>query len=155
MKRINSITGIVFIALGVFIIAYSFTFKATLVKDHYTGPEFFPRLIALGMILLSLILIATSRTSGQKTDSKETVRFFSKGMKTPLMTMGMLVVYVSVMLEALGFALSSILLFLALLRLLEVKRTRFYVLAPIFVIVVTALFRYVFLVQLPTGIIGF
>ncbi len=152
MKRINIVTAIVFFGLGLFIIAYSFTFKSTLIKDNYTGPEFFPRFVAMGMIILSLLLIVTSLRLDK---NQQRVRFFTKAMKVPLFTMLMLIVYAVFLLKLLGFAASSTLLFWALLAFMKVKKMAFYVAAPLFVIGVTTLFRFVFLVQLPTGVVGF
>lgn len=143
--------------ISVLIYVMTFTFKETLIRDNYTGPAFFPRIIAVCLLLLSLALIVTSLTKPKdaKKENEEIKSIFSKAMFKPIAASIILIIYVLFLLEFLGFTLSSIVLFLGLLIISQTRKKAYYIIAPIFVIGVTLLFRYGFMVQLPVGIIGF
>lgn len=157
MRRINIWVGMVVFGISVLIYVMTFKFKATLISDNYTGPAFFPRIVAISLALLSITLIVTSLIRQKDLEKKEAEinRIFNKTMFRPLAASAFLMIYVLFLLEFLGFTISSIILFIVLLLITQTRKKIFYFIAPLFVIGVSLLFRYGFLVQLPTGFVGF
>lgn len=157
MRRINIWVGAVVSCISALIYWMTLSFKETLIRDNYTGPAFFPRIVALCLALLALALIITSLLQPKDIQKeKEEIRaIFNKSMFKPIVASLFLMVYVLFLLEFFGFSVSSIILFLGLLLISNTKKKAYYIIAPIFVIGVSLLFRYGFMVQLPTGIVGF
>ncbi len=143
--------------LSALIYGMTFTFKETLIRDNYSGPAFFPRIIAICLALLSIALIITSLVKPKdiQREKEESKAIFNKTMFKPIVAGLFLVVYVLFLFEPLGFTVSSIIVFIGLLVISQTKVKAYYIIAPIFVIGVSLLFRYGFMVQLPTGIVGF
>lgn len=153
MKKSDLIAGLIFLVLGIFILFSSFTFKQTLIMDNYLGAAFFPRIVAVILISLSTILVISSfHNNVHECDnscslSKE--RFFM-----PLLVIGALILNVF-LLNITGFCITSTLMFWFILLITKIRKISYFIIAPVFVGIVYFIFRYLFLVQLPVGIIGF
>ncbi|WP_028975189.1 tripartite tricarboxylate transporter TctB family protein [Spirochaeta cellobiosiphila] len=158
MKKINIVVGGLFLILGIFVFAMSFTFKQTLISDNYLGAAFFPRLVSVVLSVLSIALIISSAkvyladSAGENQVAKDI--FHLSKLKNPLIIMAFLMVYYFLV-RVTGFCITSTLLFTAILFVIGVKKVSYYISAPIFVGVVYFIFRFLFLVQLPTGFVGF
>lgn len=153
MKKTDTIVGFIFLIIGIAIFITSFGFQQTLITDNYLGAAFFPRIIALCLSLVSVMLIVSSRKSKEKAEAEEQI-FALEKMFRPLLVIAGLFLYMLIIKFA-GFCISSTLLFWSILAVSQVKKPLFYLIAPLFIGVVYFVFRYLFLVQLPTGIVGF
>lgn len=153
MRKSNIITGILFFLFGLWVFCATFAFKQTLILDNYLGASFFPRIIAVVMMLLAALLCLQNGRAGGES-SEEAAPFAPDRLLRPGLVTAALVAYVF-LLKLAGFCLSSTLLFWAILFIARVRKKSFYGIAPVFVGIVYFIFRYLFLVQLPTGYIGF
>jgi hypothetical protein len=155
VKKTDTIVGSILLLLGIGILAVTFTFKQTLITDNYLGAAFFPRLIAVVLILFSSMLISSGLKQMKKQQENESSPslFSWKMLQRPVKVIVLLLVYY-ILLNYTGFCITSTLLFWSILFMIKAKRS-YYLIAPVFVGIVFAIFRYLFLVQLPTGFVGF
>ena len=156
MRKLNIITGLLFFVFGLAIFINTFFFKQTLISDNYLGAAFFPRLIAVCMMLFSAFLIFSGIKvpKDPQKEASEIQALFNTEMLRPALGAVLLLIYLP-LIQILGFFFTTLLLFVGILRLVKVKTLSYYIIAPVFVGVIYGIFRYVFLVQLPEGFIGF
>ncbi len=159
LKKTDFWVGLISLLLGIFVFSVTFTFKQTLITDNFLGATFFPRIISVVMMLLSIALLWSTFTAVKNSSEDEpagdnSTAFTIERMKRPFSVIFCLAVYYF-LLRLSGFCITSTLLFWAMLFIIKAEKKKFYVIAPVFVVIVYAVFRYLFLVQLPTGIVGF
>ena len=86
MKKIDRITGLILIIIAGFAYFRSFSFPKLGVTE--TGPAFFPRLVTMFIIGLSVLLILKSFKKGQDQEKVEIKEF-----KRVVLTIGIMVFY--------------------------------------------------------------
>ena len=153
MKKTDTITGTIFFILGILILISTYNFKQTLIMDNYLGASFFPRIVSVVLIFLSIVLTLSGWKN--KTGEQDGPSVFTKEkLIRPFIVIGELVIYI-LLLNISGFCITSVLLFWSILLTSKVNKRSYYIIAPVFIGIVYAIFRYIFLVQLPVGFIGF
>lgn len=145
MKKIDRITGILLIVFALFAYYGSYSFPELGVTD--TGPAFFPRLVAIGIIGLSIILIVKSFI---KTED-EKVKF--DGYKKVLLSVGIMIVYLIGFLK-IGFFTSSVFSLILIMYVMGMrKKTTILLVTILSTGVIYLIFYYLFNVPLPKGIL--
>lgn len=153
MKKTDIITGIIFFILGISILISTYHFKQTLIMDNYLGASFFPRIVSIILIFLSIILIF-SGWKNKYNEHDEPSIFTKEKIIRPFIVIGALLISIF-MLNITGFCITSVLLFWSILLISKATKRSYFITAPVFIGIVYFIFRYIFLVQLPVGYIGF
>ncbi|ADO83907.1 tripartite tricarboxylate transporter TctB family protein [Ilyobacter polytropus] len=151
MKKINIVTGIIFIIFSIFIFIQAIGFKQTLIVDAGLGAGFFPKLIAAATIILSVLLIISAVKDESLTSKVSDV--FNSDIKKPLLGMVLILAYgFSIM--VFGYLISTIVFCYIFLQIFRVKKliTKIAV-SVIFSFVIYFIFGTVFLISLPTGLL--
>ena len=125
------------------------SFTQTLIIDTGLGPDFFPKIISFGIIILSGCLIYTSIKN--KLLSNKIEEIFNSNMKKPLMGMVLVVVY-TICITLIGYLVSTIVFCFIFLHLFKVKNMLTKILvSTIFSSVIYFVFSKLFLINLPQG----
>ncbi len=90
MKRLNFITGLIFLAIAVYAFVSSLGMVAKNAND-VLGPAFWPKILAVLMIILSVLLIAESLLS--KSDEPSPIDIRSEGFKRVVKICAVLVLF--------------------------------------------------------------
>lgn len=145
MKNVNRVIGLVLIIFGIWIIYRTYSFPNLNVTE--TGPGFFPRITAIGIIILSLILIIKSFII----PDENKVKFLD--YKKVLIVIGIMIFYVTGFL-ILGFITSSIISLTAIMYLMGLRKKILILSASLIsTITIYFVFTQVFNVPLPEGIL--
>lgn len=154
MKNANIITAILFIIFGSWIIYASSNFQQTFLADNFIGADFFPRIMAIIMIILAVLLLITTFYDKTLKNTKLS-DIFNRSMKLPIVGILILTIYLLIM-DYLGFIISTIVLNLVLLLIFKVKKLHYLILVPL---LTTLIIYYVFsnflMVPIPEGIFSF
>lgn len=110
MRKSNIISALVFILLGTYVFFKANTFPK-LGGAQVTGPDFFPKILAIILIGLSLILFAT--TLGNKED--RAAGFVNPMAKKTYITILSLLIYI-LLINVLGFIIPTIAILFWLIR---------------------------------------
>ncbi len=154
LKKIDQIGASIILGIAVF---YLFqTSKLAFWKGKTLGPGFFPLLLGIGLVALTLLLLVKATLVPKDHSLSLSMRFFpsKSGLLKLLYLIGSLVVYV-LTLQPLGYLLSTLLFLCALFLAWDPRRPGL----AIAVAVGTVLCSYVFFdlllqVQLPKGLLG-
>ena len=160
MKKKNIIAVVLFLAfaVAVWFISGSFVTKLSArLSANQLGNDFFPKLVAVLMAILSLILLAqtifSKPGSPVNQDPPEEERPTRKELVLPAIGVALMVMYL-IIIEPIGFVLSTAMLILAFLALVRCRKWYYYVVTPLIgSLGVYMLFTRVFLVILPVGIL--
>ncbi|AEE92223.1 conserved membrane protein of unknown function [Tepidanaerobacter acetatoxydans Re1] len=154
MKRINIVTGIIFIALSIFIFVQSLSFQQTMITDNFIGAAFFPRMIAVIMLILSAILIVSSIL--EKDWHNDTSSIFKwETFKFPLIGVIVLLIYI-MLLDKLGFIIDTIILNIVLLSIFRYNnKILTLLLSCAITLAIFQVFQRILMVPLPSGLLGF
>lgn len=157
-------TGIFFILFAVFLYAQSYAIKMS--KADALGPQFFPRLVAVAITILAVVLILKSIAAikAEKAEAADKPAEASKGIpwNAPLLlTMALLIGYF-LLVDKVGFIiLTTIYLFCQMFLLLpkgSIKNMKYLIVVAAVSIVIPVgiymLFYKVFSIFLPAGILG-
>jgi len=154
MRNINIITGIVFIALSIFIFVQSSTFQQTMIIDNFIGAAFFPRMIAVILLFLSAILIISSVLEKNRHNEGNGI-FKWDTFKLPLIGVAVLLIYI-VLLDKLGFIMDTILLNVILLTVFKYENKLLtFLLSCCITLAIFQVFQRMLMVPLPSGLFGF
>jgi len=147
MRKGQVCAGVILLALGIFVCQQAI--QLTLGQASRPGPGFVPFGLGSILILLSLLyllsLLRTSREDGKPQPS-------AAGLTRTLLAVGILCFF-SEVLSGLGYLLSTLLLFLLWLKLIERKKWPVAVGLAGLALVFVYFFNLLFSVQLPRGII--
>ena len=152
MRKANLVCAIVGMAFSAAAFIKTFSFKQF--KNVPVGPEFFPRYMAAGLFVCSLVLfIQALRTDPKKDKPAPTVSPLNKGMQRLFAGIAIIVVY-ALCWEPLGFLIATPLAMSGMMLLLGYRR---YLMMAIFSIGTTAVvfgaFRIFLNVDMPLGIL--
>lgn len=147
MRKSNIISAIIFILLGAYVLIEASTFPE-LGGDQVTGPEFFPSILAIILIGLSLILFLTS--IGKKEDRE--MGFFNPIVFKTYLTILGLFAYILI-LNIMGFILSTIAILFILIRFYGMKSIpKLAIVSVVATFVLYGVFHLLLSVPLPTNI---
>lgn len=143
MKIANLIGSLVGMAVAVFFFYHTFAFPV--VQSQETGPAFMPRIFAVALMILSIILLIQSFFTKEKAPETK--------MKMIGLTMGIVLIYL-LLIPTLGFYSSTILFVLVLILITKLKKPILLVVIPVAVpLFVFVFFEKMLRVPIPTGIL--
>ncbi|MGN1190135.1 MAG: tripartite tricarboxylate transporter TctB family protein [Candidatus Ornithospirochaeta sp.] len=138
--------GIVLFAVSILGIVMSFISHKDFNVEWKLSPYLFPLIISIFLFILSISILASSLKENEKRKEKE------KGDIKSLLIFGLICVFYLLVLNFLGFVLSSILLLISLMILLGERRWWFIALVSIIsTVVIYLLFAKYLSVMLPKG----
>lgn len=138
--------GIVLFAVSILGIVMSFISHKDFNVEWKLSPYLFPLIISIFLFILSISILASSLKENEKRKEKE------KGDIKSLLIFGLICVLYLLVLNFLGFVLSSILLLISLMILLGERRWWFIALVSIIsTVVIYLLFAKYLSVMLPKG----
>ncbi|MGI6784163.1 MAG: tripartite tricarboxylate transporter TctB family protein [Aminivibrio sp.] len=140
--------SIILLALAVTIVSSSFP-GAVVAGRKIPGPAFFPVLLSIILVPSGLYQIA----AGIKTQAGEGGWSFGLGAANGVIIVTALVAYVLLM-DVLGYALSTVMFSMVLLLRLKVPFLKAAVISLVIAGFIVAVFGRVFLIQLPAGQLG-
>ena len=148
MKNVDIGVGIGLLILSSSIFWYAGSFKGLTV--HGYGPDLFPRVLALFMSFLAILLIINAFL-GKSLEKEDHID--PKGFLRVLVSIGICIVYL-VLVNLLGFLTSTVLFLFVLMALLKQKRIILRIISSVTVsIIVWAIFRYFLVIPLPDGLL--
>ncbi len=133
---------ILFSAIAFFLIGQ---FDDPMYQEASVDAKFFPRVIVLGLIILSVALLIQYKLD--KRNSSDGTAIFSK---LSLFGLGFLISY-TLLIHLVGYLIASLVAFIAYLIFFKVKKPLYYVVAIGFVFGIYYLFGTVFVIVLPEG----
>ena len=140
---LEKIFSIVLCIISIIIIYLANNFDMSYIGDSGLGPDFFPKVIGVILIVLSIFLFFSKEKTIQE----------NKNIKYPLITIGIFAVYIF-LIGKLGYLVSTIIFSFTVISLLKknsiVLKIVYSILFPLGLYL---LFTYVFKVSLPTGIL--
>lgn len=155
-------SGVFFFLFSIFLYAESYAIKLS--KADALGPQFFPRMVAIVMAVLSIIQMLRCIKKGRQKEAVQSESAVQKGFSwnLPLALTIVLLAGYFLLLESVGFIiLTTIYLFCQIFLLLpkgSIKNKRYLVIAATISILapisIYLLFYKVFMIFLPAGILG-
>lgn len=92
MKKSNLVTGLIFLALSVFAYIEARGMVAKLASDQL-GPSFWPKILSIAMMILSVILIIQSLLAKQPADAKAPFDVKSEGFRRVVKICGLMILF--------------------------------------------------------------
>ncbi|MGE4283488.1 MAG: tripartite tricarboxylate transporter TctB family protein [Clostridia bacterium] len=148
MDKANRVIGIIFLVFG--ILLYIVTpFQTAAISTSKMGPDFFPKVVAIIMVICSvgLIIQATIAMKSKYNAEEEAEVDWQKEKKVALV-FAMLIVYV-LCIELAGFFISSILFGVALLYVLKSIKWYYYATYITLVAIINYVFSELLYINLP------
>lgn len=121
-------------------------FDKPMFQDASVDAKFFPRVISIGIIILSSVLMIQSI---MKKSNEALPPIFSK---LSLFGIGFLAIYTA-LIYFIGYLAASFIAFTGYLIVLKIKKPMYYVFSTIFVFFVYYLFSEIFFISLPQGVL--
>ncbi len=146
-KKTDLVIGIISCFIG--IVSYILTLNfPTFGKCGVPGPEFFPRILAILFLLISVIQISKSFIEkDNKTQEIEKVNYIRM-----LILIGLFAFYI-LFLDIIGFFITTIIFLMILQKLLSIKFKTSIIVTFIILVIIFLIFDKLFCVSLPMGII--
>lgn len=145
MKKMNYGVAIFFIAIACYVLYSAQSFPGEI--DKVPGPGYFPTILSVILILLSLLLIATSRKV-----NNAPLGIFAKKNSIVFIAAGVTLVYLG-LIFVFGFLIATPLYLIAIFRFFRMTRWRSLLLAAgITTAASYAVFTAILEVQLPSGL---
>lgn len=151
MKKADIIAGLLGLSLSFYIIIQSGKFP----EDNVLllGPSFFPRILAVLMLIMSTTLIITALL-GKSARTAEKLDIRDPGIQRSIITLVVTVIYL-LLLKHIGFIINTIVYLMFLMYLLKLRNYLKMVLVSVGVtIAVYYVFRVALNITLPLGILG-
>ena len=150
MKKADIAVGSGLIIISTWIIWYAGQYsKATI---YYYGPNFFPQILAVAMIICAIVLILNALRGKSKEKSD---RIQLKGFVRMVIANAICIGYLFLM-QAIGFAMGTSVFLYVLMMFIGQKGLVKRISSSIAVaLIVWAIFRYFLVIPLPTGIFAF
>lgn len=147
MVKANYIFSVFIIVLSISVIISAGGLSFTSASEGY-GPNFFPNIVVLAMMILSVLLIIDSYR--KKFD--EEVSFHLKNIKLPAILILLTVIYTTV-LSFIGFITTTTIILVIAMMLLKTKPIKSIITSIIITLILYAGFKLVLMVPLPAGIL--
>ena len=150
MKRADIIAGLLGLALAVYVFVVTGSFPED--KVVLMGPAFFPRMLASGVAVFSLVLLGSAFIKRYSEKEKNLgLSFRNKGLQRAAMSLAATLLY-CLGLEYLGFFVCSVIYLIFLMFLLQDRKYLQMALTSIIVtVVVFIVFRSFLNITLPLG----
>ncbi|MCK9303586.1 MAG: tripartite tricarboxylate transporter TctB family protein [Sphaerochaetaceae bacterium] len=150
MRKANFISGIIGMVFSAVAFGYTFTFKQFI--NVPVGPEFFPRFLALGLFICSLILVLTNITdTPHNAGPTKTLSLRDKGMQRLVIGIGIVLAY-ALLWNVLGFLIITPFCLFGLMYLVDTREYRTMIVVSV---VATALiflvFKFLLGIEMPMG----
>ena len=149
MKKTNTIWGI----LGLLLCAYIWISSASFPTDAVMkiGPDFFPRIMATGMGVASILLLVQTHSVKEHQGKAEAISFTDPGIQRALIILVAAIIYVVVM-QYLGFIPATIIFMMFMMYKLQFRQYgRMFLVAAATAICVQLAFQGMLDIQLPMG----
>ena len=151
MRRANITVALVFVGVSIFFLFAAGRFNFGTLRVPQTG--FFPRTLVILLLLLSLVLLVQALR--QKAVDLAGEKIATEGWIRIASTLATMIGF-ALVLEWLGFLLSTFLLMVLLLRAIEAPRwSKVFTVALVTALASYGLFAWLLSVPLPAGILGF
>ena len=151
MRRANITVALVFVGVSIILLFAAGRFNFGTLRVPQTG--FFPRTLAILLLLLSLVLLVQALR--HKAVEQGGVKIANEGWIRIASTLAIMIGF-ALVLERLGFLLSTFLLMVFLLRAIEAPRwPKVFAVASATAFASYGLFGWLLGVPLPAGILGF
>jgi len=156
MRKRDLLSSLVWLGIGILFCIGGVRHEHGLFVSGIPGPGFLPFLAGIGLILLSLILLRSAAPKKREEDGNIHIEAFlpeRDSRKRLLFVLSALIFYV-IVLEHLGFALTTLIFMIFLLR---IEPRRWLIILTIAFLSTAAsyiLFRILLKVQLPRGVLG-
>ena len=145
MKKMNFVVALFFIALSCYVLFSAQSFPGKI--DNVPGPGYFPTILSIILILLSLLLIASSG----KVDNSP-LGIFSRENSIVFIAGGVTLAYLG-LIYIFGFLIATPLYLIAILRFFRMRNWQSVVLTSVLTTAASyAIFTTVLEVQLPSGL---
>jgi putative tricarboxylic transport membrane protein len=149
VRKGNIVISCVFILLGIIVLVNVSTYPSV-GREQITGPAFFPRLLALILIGLSVMLFISNYRSK---DQSSTGLFDIYAINAYITMVGLL--GYMVMINIVGFIIATPILLFGLMKFYGMKKYPKLVLSSVIITgIIYGVFKLLLAVPLPTGIIG-
>jgi putative tricarboxylic transport membrane protein len=150
MKAANIIAAITGMAVSSAMFIVTLGFKKF--RNVPVGPEFFPRWLAVGLFICSVVLFVQALKIKPADDKgSPTLSFFDRGMQRLLVGAAIIVIYAASW-NFLGFIIATPLAIFAIMFLLGLRRYRVMIIFSLgAVIVIFCAFRYLLGIDMPIG----
>lgn len=150
----NLLCSVIMLAFGIFMFVNAFGIKHMIESD--VGSAYVPKFIAICIIVVSVAKLITTLVKSSPSDNKKETNDNDK--VGGLVTMGMMLAYMLI-LEPVGFIVSSVVYLFAQIMLFSNKDNRnpllFAIISIVLPVAIDALFVFVIKMPLPKGIFGF
>ncbi|MBC2857132.1 tripartite tricarboxylate transporter TctB family protein [Cetobacterium sp. 2A] len=144
---IDRIFSFVLCCIGISVYYTATQFQEGFMIDNGLGVDFFPKVISLILVILSILMFIGTFKANHKSAK------FSKESKYTFITIGLVIMYIF-LIDTIGYLLSTILFSFAVISVLKTKSTRNKIIfSLLFPSVIYLLFTNVFKISLPTGIL--
>ena len=151
MRRANITVALVFVGVSIFLLFAAGRFNFGTLRVPQTG--FFPKTLVIFLLLLSLVLLVQALR--QKAVEPGGVKIATEGWIRIASTLATMIGF-ALVLEWLGFLLSTFVLMVLLLRAIEAPRwSKVFTVALVTALASYGLFAWLLGVALPAGILGF
>ena len=151
MSFANVIGALCFLALGVYALIETLGFKKY--KNSVVGPEAFPRIMALGLIVCCAVLIVQSLLHRKKANDPDapSLSLRMRGMRHMLLCAILAVAFVALW-EPLGFLILTPVVMFALMYLIDMRNYKVMALVAVgLTLIVWLLFYKVLSISVPIG----
>lgn len=119
MKKANIVFAAIFFAFSFFVFYSTAAYNAA-GSSGDPGPAFWPRLLAILLVVLSILMVIEGFTSKKFKDEKSPLNIKTDGMKRVFITFAIFGCY-AVLLRTCGYVISSLLFIPAIMRVLNEK----------------------------------
>lgn len=154
------IVGLICIAIAAVVLFVTPSFPAGTDESQYTGPAFFPNVLAVLYIILGAYQVFLGFVSSRKAaevgekDKRGNPRIDAKSLKSTILYVLLLAGFIGFF-DVLGFIVTSFAFLFLLMLLLGVAPGKSALFSLVFVALIYLLFGKLFTIGLPAGILGF
>ncbi len=150
MKKTDIGVGVALILLSVLVFVQAGTYAKATIYGY--GPDFYPRILAVAMIVCGLILILQA-ARGKALEPTESID--PKGFVQMLLSIGLCIGYLFLM-QVIGFAMATmVFLFVMMLFLRQRGGIKRIICSITVALAVWAIFRYILITPIPKGMFAF
>ncbi|MCR5290459.1 MAG: tripartite tricarboxylate transporter TctB family protein [Treponema sp.] len=152
MRIANIVSAIVGMLVSGGAFAYTYTFKKF--KNVPVGPEFFPRMLALGMFICCVVLLLSNlRQTEKNKGAAPTLSLKNKGVQKALLSIVLILVY-ALMWEFTGFLVITPFALFAMIFILGKRNYKMMIFVSIAAtIVIFLIFKMLLGIEMPLGFV--
>lgn len=143
----DRLSGIFFIALGIFLWYAIPIYVPQIDELTKMGPRFFPKIISVMLIILSIMLIVGTFNKKNQNDNQKVEFIWSEEVKVILL-LAITIFYV-IILEPIGYKIATPLVSVAIMTVFKVRKWYNYLIIFSFIGLVYFIFQKLMYVQLP------